>query len=103
MSPRLPSPPRAPGSERTRTLLAALPVKGWDRHTDFARYRFGEPWSDDVAVEFGRNGCNTRDDILRRDLRELVVRTGTCYAQTGVLLDPYTGVSIPFRSRTHHL
>ena len=85
-----------PGYDRARTLLAALPVKGWDRHTDFSRYRFGEPWSDDVEVEFGHNGCNTRDDILRRDLRELVVRPGTCYAQSGVLLDPYTGASIPF-------
>jgi len=24
----------------------------------FSRYRFGEPWSDDVNVEFGHNGCN---------------------------------------------
>src|SRR6476661_11248966 len=85
-----------PGYDRARTLLATLPVKGWDRHTDFSRYRFGEPWTDDVDVEFGHNGCNTRDDILRRDLRELVVRPGTCYAQTGVLLDPYTGESIAF-------
>ena len=38
--------------------------------TDFSRYRFGEPWSDDVNVEFGHNGCNTRDDILRRDLTD---------------------------------
>ena len=66
-----------PGYDRARTLLAALPVKGWDRHSDFSRYRFGEPWSDDVEVEFGHNGCNTRDDILRRDLRELVVRPGS--------------------------
>ena len=47
-------------------------------------------------MEFGHNGCNTRDDILRRDLTDLVVRPGTCYAQSGVLLDPYTGQSIPF-------
>ena len=85
-----------PGYDRARMVLAALPVKGWDRHTDFSRYRFGEPWSDDVEVELGHNGCNTRDDILRRDLRELVVRPGTCYAQTGVLLDPYTGAPISF-------
>ena len=71
-------------------------MKGWDRQTDFARYRFGESWSDDVNVEFGRNGCNTRDDILRRDLTNLVVRPGTCYAQSGVLHDPYTGASIGF-------
>ena len=75
---------------------AGLPVKGWDRMTDFSRYRFGEPWSDDVNVEFGRNGCNTRDDILRRDLTGLAVRPGTCYAQSGVLIDPYTGESIAF-------
>ncbi|MEN4463692.1 HNH endonuclease family protein [Mycolicibacterium conceptionense] len=87
---------RTPGFDHARMLLAGLPVKGWDRHTDYARFRFGEAWSDDVNVEFGRNGCNTRDDILRRDLAQLTVRPGTCYAGTGVLHDPYTGVEIPF-------
>jgi hypothetical protein len=51
----------------------------------FNRARFGESWSDDVNVEFGHNGCNTRDDILRRDLVDLRVRPGTCFAQSGVL------------------
>lgn len=88
--------PRTPGYARARTLLAGLPVKGWDRDTDYARSRFGEAWSDDVNVEFGHNGCNTRDDILRRDLAQLTVRPGTCYAATGVLHDPYTGVVIAF-------
>ena len=86
----------SPDYDTARAQLAALPVKGWDRQTDFSRYRFGEPWSDDVNVEFGRNGCNTRDDVLRRDLTQLVVRPGTCYAQSGVLIDPYTGESIAF-------
>ena len=89
-------PPTAPphrGSARpattpARATLARLPVKGWDRDTDFSRYRFGEAWSDDVNVEFGHNGCNTRDDILRRDLADLVVRPGTCYAQSGVAARP---------------
>lgn len=85
-----------PGFDAVRTQLAQLPVKGWDRHTDFVRSRFGEPWSDNVDVEFGHNGCNTRDDILRRDLTELAVRPGTCFAQSGVLFDPYTGQSIAF-------
>lgn len=85
-----------PGYDHARLLLAGLPVKGWDRHTDYARYRFGEAWSDDVNVEFGHNGCNTRDDVLRRDLAQLTVRPGTCYAATGVLHDPYTGVEIVF-------
>jgi len=91
-----PAPHTSPDYDDARAQLAALPVKGWDRQTDFSRYRFGEPWSDDVNVEFGRNGCNTRDDVLRRDLTQLVVRPGTCYAQSGVLIDPYTGESIAF-------
>ena len=91
-----PAPHTSPDYDDARAQLAALPVKGWDRQTDFSRYRFGEPWSDDVNVEFGHNGCNTRDDILRRDLTQLVVRPGTCYAQSGVLIDPYTGESIAF-------
>ena len=91
-----PASQRSPGYDHARALLAALPVKGWDRDTDYARSRFGEAWSDDVDVEFGHNGCNTRDDILRRDLTQLTVRPGTCYAATGVLHDPYTGVEIAF-------
>ena len=94
--PPAPSSTSSPEYAEMRAELERVPVKGWDRRTDFARYRFGEAWSDDVDVKDGHNGCNTRDDILRRDLRELVVRPGTCYAQSGVLLDPYTGESIAF-------
>jgi len=79
-----------------RRALKALPVRGWDRTADFRRSQFGEAWSDDVNVEFGHNGCNTRDDILRRDLKDLVVRPFTCYAQSGTLVDPYTGTAIAF-------
>jgi hypothetical protein len=82
--------------DTARQQLKQLEVRGWDRTSDFKRYRFGKAWSDDVDVEFGRNGCNTRDDILRRDLQNLVVRRGTCYAQSGTLVDPYSGVTIDF-------
>ncbi|WP_245839887.1 HNH endonuclease family protein [Mycobacterium aquaticum] len=85
-----------PDYDQARALLSQLPVKGWDRRSDFSRAAFGEAWSDDVDVEFGHNGCNTRDDILRRDLAALVVRPGTCYAQSGTLRDPYTGTGIAF-------
>lgn len=88
--------PRNPAYETVRRQLEELPVKGWDRFHDFNRVRFGEPWSDDVNVEFGHNGCNTRDDILRRDLTDLQVRPGTCFAQRGILHDPYTGATIAF-------
>jgi hypothetical protein len=82
--------------DAARTTLDRLPVKGWDRFTDFSRWRFGEPWSDDVDVEGGHNGCNTRDDVLRRDLVDVVVRPGTCHVASGVLHDPYTGRTIAF-------
>jgi len=35
--------------------------------TGYARENFGQAWSDDVRVDGGRNGCDTRNDILRRD------------------------------------
>lgn len=96
-------PPPAPGApgdparfDTAREQLKQLEVRGWDRTSDFKRSQFGKAWSDDVNVEFGHNGCNTRDDILRRDLKNLVVRPRTCYAQTGTLVDPYTGETIEF-------
>ncbi len=91
-----PSPRATPSYDAARQQMEALPVHGWDRVSDFQRFRFGEAWSDDVNVEFGHNGCNTRDDILRRDLADLQVRPGTCFAQSGVLHDPYTGAIIDF-------
>lgn len=93
------APVAAPPTSRydsARRQLGSLPVRGWDRASDFRRSSFGEPWSDDVDVEFGRNGCNTRDDILRRDLKDLLVRPFTCFAQSGTLVDPYTGTVIGF-------
>ena len=93
-----PAPTNAPTPryDEARRQLKQLQVRGWDRTTDFKRSQFGEAWSDDVNVEFGHNGCNTRDDILRRDLQNLVVRPGTCFAESGTLLDPYTGATIAF-------
>jgi hypothetical protein len=90
------APPPTSRYDVTRRQLKNLPLRGWDRTSDFQRSQFGQAWSDDVNVEFGRNGCNTRDDILRRDLKDLVVRPFTCFAQTGTLVDPYTGSVIEF-------
>ena len=82
--------------DTARQQLKGLQVRGWDRTSDFKRFQFGQAWSDDVDVEFGHNGCNTRDDILRRDLKNLAVRPFTCFAQSGTLIDPYTGTTIEF-------
>ncbi|WP_227993713.1 HNH endonuclease family protein [Pseudactinotalea sp. HY160] len=45
-----------------------------------------------------RNGCDIRNDVLRRDLDDITIRAGTngCTVQTGLLHDPYTGATIDF-------
>jgi hypothetical protein len=70
-----------------------LQVKGRAPHTGYARSRFGEAWAD-----VDHNGCNTRDDVLRRDLTAITVRPGTdgCVVIAGTLADPYTGHTISF-------
>jgi hypothetical protein len=40
--------------------LAALAVRGRAAKTGYDRAMFGQAWSDDVSVEGGHNGCDTR-------------------------------------------
>jgi hypothetical protein len=78
--------------------LETLPIKGRAPKTGYERSLFGESWTDDVAVALGRNGCDTRNDILRRDLVEVVLKPGSngCSVLGGVLNDPYTGTTVEF-------
>ena len=73
--------------------LAALPVKGRAPKTGYYRAAFGPAWSDDVDVDGGHNGCDTRNDVLRRDLTAEALKPGThgCVVLSGTLADPYTG------------
>ncbi|HEV7623374.1 MAG TPA: HNH endonuclease family protein [Amnibacterium sp.] len=71
-------------------LLATLPVKGKAPHTGYARVKdFGTAW-----LDVDRNGCDTRDDVLRRDLQH--VTSAGCKVETGLLADPYTRKAIHF-------
>lgn len=76
--------------------LETLQVKGRAPKTGYSRDEFGPPWTDDVNVPGGHNGCDTRDDILRRDLTDLTSRG--CTVLSGTLHDPYTDTTIPFHS-----
>ncbi|MGV1010107.1 MAG: HNH endonuclease family protein [Dermatophilaceae bacterium] len=85
-------------SARTLATLEVIAVRpslpGYDRSCAAGRQCvFGPAWSDDVTVEYGHNGCSTRDDILRVQLRNVVTKTGTngCVVISGDLDDPYTG------------
>ncbi|MEV0620905.1 HNH endonuclease family protein [Nonomuraea sp. NPDC050404] len=74
--------------------LKDLAVKGRAPKTGFDRDEFGPAWSD-----VDRNGCDTRNDILKRDLEEETFKSGThdCIVLTGTLDDPYSGKTIKFK------
>jgi hypothetical protein len=77
-----------------KASLAAIPVKGRAPKTGYSRTEFGQAWSDT-----DHNGCDTRNDILARDLRDPVFKAGTrdCVVLSGGLDDPYTGSTIAFQ------
>ena len=80
-------------SRQATDVLATLPVKGRGAKTGYSREQFGAAWAD-----VDRNGCDTRDDILNRDLGGKEWRPGTheCVVIAGVLHDPYTGDRLLF-------
>ncbi|CAM3088878.1 uncharacterized protein DUF1524 [Williamsia muralis] len=87
-----------PDANEILATLNTLPVKGRAPKTGYDQAKFGAAWTDDVTVDGGRNGCDTRNDILRRDLTDLVLKAGSrgCTVQTGTLIDPYTATTIGF-------
>lgn len=74
--------------------LASLPIKGRAPKTGYSRDQFGPSWSD-----VDHNGCDTRNDILKRDLTDPTYKPGTngCVVLTGTLDDPYTATQINFQ------
>jgi len=80
------------------SALAQLDVRTADPQMGYRRDLFGQAWSDDVTVEGGHNGCDTRNDILRRDLASVQIKVGTngCVVLTGTLDDPYSAQTIAF-------
>ncbi|MFJ5777796.1 HNH endonuclease family protein [Streptomyces sp. NPDC093094] len=70
----------------------SLAVKGRAPRTGYDRDRFGSAWADTDS-----NDCDTRDDILRRDLTDVELGDDGCRVTSGTLgPDPYTGQDIAF-------
>jgi hypothetical protein len=76
------------------STLNSLEVKGRAPKTGYSRAQFSH-WSD-----LDRNGCDARNDILKRDLTEVVFKVGTrdCKVLSGVLLDPFSNKVLTFTS-----
>ncbi|MEK6312236.1 MAG: HNH endonuclease family protein [Curtobacterium sp.] len=73
------------------TALDGVSVSGPRRTPEYDRREFGPTWAD-----VDGNGCDTRNDVLRRDLTDLTVERDGCTVLAGTLDDPYTGKQIPF-------
>lgn len=73
-----------------KQLASTLPVA----HQDSSGYKrteqFGEAW-----LDVDGNGCDTRNDILARDLTSITTDS-RCRVTAGILNDPYTGATINF-------
>ena len=74
------------------TALNKLEVKGRAPKTGYARSQFPH-WSDP-----DRNGCDARNDTLKRDLTNITFKAGTrdCKVIAGQLLDPFSGKVLTF-------
>lgn len=82
------------------TVVRALPDRpGYDR--DCGRGRgcvFGPAWSDDTTAPMSHNGCDTRNDVRRTQLRDVQIKPGTngCVVTSGTLVDPYDGRTVRY-------
>jgi hypothetical protein len=86
----------APGAD-ILAGVAVVPLRL--RGHDYRRAAFGDAWDDNTDAPGGRNGCDTRNDILDRDLVDksyvAIKRCPTAVA-SGTLHDPYTNAVVPF-------
>lgn len=91
-----PAPPAAPISTDAGEALAQLEqltIAEPYAKKDYVRDYFGQRWAD-----VDRNGCDTRNDILARDLTDITFKPGTndCVVLSGVLYDRYTEETVQF-------
>jgi hypothetical protein len=77
------------GDETVTPELGALKVKGRAPKTGYERAKFGNGW----GLTFG---CDTRNRVLARDLKQVVTADDDCRVVSGTLDDPYTGTVIRF-------
>jgi hypothetical protein len=80
------------GGGAALTAAESLTVKGRAPKTGYSRERFGTAWADTDS-----NSCDTRDDILKRDLKQVKFTGGSCKVSYGVLeSDPYSGKEVTY-------
>jgi hypothetical protein len=84
--------PSPAGAGDAATVLTRLAVQPLALARNYSRAQFGPAWADT-----DHNGCDQRNDVLRRDLTGVRLKTGSrCLVASGVLRDPYTGKTVSF-------
>jgi len=75
------------------SIIQDQTTKGRAAKTGYTRAQFGPAWAD-----VDRNGCDTRNDILKRDLtaEAFKEKTRECVVLSGTLIDPFSGETINF-------
>ena len=87
------SPSQADSVASGLSIIEAQVTKGRAAKTGYTRAQFGQTWAD-----VDRNGCDTRNDILKRDLtaEAFKEKTRECVVLSGTLIDPFSGETINF-------
>src|SRR6202008_1211834 len=95
--PRAAGPTVQPGTD----VLGGISVLPQRVHRyDYRRAAYGDAWDDDNDGALGHNGCDTRDDILNRDLVDktyVSIKRCPDAVATGTLHDPYTNTTVAFQ------
>ena len=87
------TPAQAESATTALSVIEQQVTKGRAAKTGYTRAQFGQTWAD-----VDRNGCDTRNDILKRDLTSITYRAKTrnCVVESGTLIDRYSGETINF-------
>ncbi|MFD7221632.1 HNH endonuclease family protein [Streptomyces sp. NPDC059892] len=82
-----------------RKLIEELTTKGRGPKTGYDRDEFGYAWMDTAdGVPLARNGCDTRNDLLKLHGRNVQFRASSdCVLVSMDLYDPYTGKDIAWK------
>jgi hypothetical protein len=80
-------------------VIDKVATKGRGPKTGYDRDKFGYAWMDSASgVPDAHNGCDTRDDVLKRDGDDVKYRSGSdCVLSSMTLHDPYTAKTIDWR------
>ncbi|MEU5314501.1 HNH endonuclease family protein [Streptomyces sp. NPDC021562] len=82
---------------KARSLIEKVATKGRGPKTGYERDKFGYAWTDSApgGIPFAHNGCDSRNDLLKRDGEKVRFRAGSdCVVASMTLRDPYTGKTI---------